>query len=211
MSPNKENYLKVVYELTLDFRKVTNKNISLIMNVSAASVTEMLASLAKDGLIEHKPYNEITLTTSGKKVAKELVKRHRIWEVFLSEKLHYEIDTLHEASDQLEHTSDNELSERLNEFLGYPPRCPHGGIIPGNIKSSLNSDTPLTEFATGAIKKIHRVVDNHEFLKKFKTTGLTIGEEIKILEKNDKNIIVESKEDGAVEIPISDAAFIFLK
>lgn len=67
MSPNKENYLKVVYELTLDFRKVTNKNIASIMNVSAASVTEMLSSLAEDNLLDHKPYNEITLTDAGQK------------------------------------------------------------------------------------------------------------------------------------------------
>lgn len=210
MSPNKENYLKAVYELTLDFRKVTNKNIASIMNVSAASVTEMLASLAKDNLIEHKPYNEISLTKSGKKIAKELVKRHRIWEVFLYEKLNYEIDTLHEASDQLEHTSDDVLSERLNKFLNYPIRCPHGGLIPGNVKRRSDNDTPLTEFPVGAIKKIHRVVDNHEFLTKFKTTGLTIGEEIEIVEETDDYILVASKEDGKVKIPINDASFIFL-
>ncbi|GKQ43208.1 Cro/Cl family transcriptional regulator [Companilactobacillus sp. RD055328] len=210
MSPNKENYLKVVYELTLDFRKVNNKNIALIMNVSAASVTEMLSSLAEDGLIDHKPYNEITLTKAGQKVARELVKRHRIWEVFLSKKLNYEIDTLHEISDQLEHTADADLIERLNEFLNFPIRCPHGGLVPGNVKKRTDDDTPLTDYDIGAIKKIHRVVDNHEFLKKFKTTGLTIGEEIKIIDKNEKEIIVESTEDGAVKIPLADANFIFL-
>lgn len=210
MSPNKENYLKVVYELTLDFRKVTNKNIASIMNVSAASVTEMLSSLAEDNLLDHKPYNEITLTDAGQKIARELVKRHRIWEVFLSEKLNYEIDTLHEASDQLEHTSDSELIERLNKFLNFPIRCPHGGLIPGNVKKQTDDDTPLTDYEIGSVKKIHRVVDNHEFLRKFKTTGLTIGEEIKILDKNDEHILVESQEDGEVIIPLIDAAFIFL-
>lgn len=210
MSPNKENYLKTVFELTLDFQKISNKNIANIMNVSAASVTEMLASLAKDGYIEHKPYTNITLTKEGLKIARELVKKHRIWEVFLSEKLGYEIDTIHEASDQLEHSTDTELTERLNEFLNFPIRCPHGGLIPGNVKKQTDDDTPLMDLPIGGKATLHRVVDNHEFLQNFKTTGLTLGENIKVIAKTDENIIIASKEDGEVPIPISKAPFIFV-
>ena len=211
MSPSKENYLKTIYEISLDFQKVTNKQIANILNVSAASVTEMLTTLVNDDLVEHKPYtHQVRLTESGQETASQMIRRHRIWEVFLYEKLNYPIYDLHNSADSLEHASDDKLIDSLNEFLGYPTRCPHGGIIPHNVEKIDLDDQPLTELKSGTTGKINRVIDNSKFLNYFQNLGLKIGDEITIVQNDDDKIVVNNK-DSDIEIDPNYASFIFIK
>jgi len=198
LSPNKENYLKTIYELNYDFTKITNKRISEIMNVSAPSVTEMLNALASEGYLTHSPYNKIVLTPKGNKVSEKLVRTHRLWEVFLHENLKYPVDNVHHNADALEHSSDDDLVDHLNDFLGHPQRCPHGGIIPGNGQGETDADDKLLSMIPdGARVQIVRVSDNYDFLQYFGSLNLEIDDIIEVVkhEKFDNSLVV-TKDDG---------------
>lgn len=214
MSPNKENYLKTIYELNYDFTKVTNKRISEIMNVSAPSVTEMLNSLASEGYLTHAPYNKIVLTEKGKKVSEQLVRTHRLWEVFLNQCLKYPVDSVHNHADIMEHLSDSDLMEHLNDFLGHPQRCPHGGIIPGNGQGETDADDKLLSMIEdGEVVQIVRLSDNYEFLQYFNSLGLRIDDLIKIQkhEQFDNSLIVEKKDHSKVTIGAKAIDYIFVE
>jgi len=199
LSPNKENYLKTIYELNYDFTKITNKRISEIMNVSAPSVTEMLNALASEGYLTHSPYNKIVLTPKGNKVSEKLVRTHRLWEVFLNKCLEYPVDNVHHNADALEHSSDDDLIDHLNDFLDHPQRCPHGGIIPGNGQGETDADDKLLSMISDGTKvQIVRVSDNYDFLQYFGSLSIEIDDIITVVkhEKFDNSLVVE-KEDGS--------------
>jgi len=199
LSPNKENYLKTIYELNYDFTKITNKRISEIMNVSAPSVTEMLNALASEGYLTHSPYNKIVLTPKGNKVSEKLVRTHRLWEVFLNKCLEYPVDNVHHNADALEHSSDDDLIDHLNDFLDHPQRCPHGGIIPGNGQGETDADDKLLSMISDGTKvQIVRVSDNYDFLQYFGSLSIEIDDIITVIkhEKFDNSLVVE-KEDGS--------------
>lgn len=214
MSPNKENYLKTIYELNYDFTKVTNKRISEIMNVSAPSVTEMLNSLSNEGYLTHSPYNKIVLTDKGKKVSEQLVRTHRLWEVFLNQDLKYPVDSVHHHADIMEHLSDKDLMDHLNDFLGHPQRCPHGGIIPGNGNGETDADDKLLSMIEdGEVVQIVRLSDNYEFLQYFNSLGLAIDDLIKIQkhEKFDNSLVVEKQNGDKVTIGSKAVDYIFVE
>lgn len=213
MSPSKENYLKIIFELAYDHRKINNKNIADIMGVSAPSVSEMLTSLTKDQYVQHTPYNEITLTDEGRKLARALVKKHRIWEVFLVEKLGYPVREVHSAADTLEHATNDEVVERLNKFLGYPKRCPHGGIIPDNCDIENDDTVILADLKDGQTSTIERVIDNHEFLSYFADLKLQLGDELTILrhEPFEGPIQVVKNGDEQLQIGVKAATYIFMR
>ncbi|MFT8338306.1 metal-dependent transcriptional regulator [Schleiferilactobacillus harbinensis] len=212
MSPNKENYLKTIFELEHDHQKISNKNIADILNVSAPSVTEMLTALTKEGLVFHTPYNEISLTDAGLARARELVRKHRIWEVFLADKLHYAMADVHQAADILEHATDDRLADRLNEFLGRPKRCPHGGIIPGNSDIEDDSDITLGTLAPEESATLQRVIDNHDFLKYFEDLQLRLGERLTVVKKEPFSgpFIVQTSDRATVAISENAAGYMFV-
>lgn len=214
MSPNKENYLKTIYELNYDFTKITNKRIAEIMDVSAPSVTEMLNSLSADGYLTHSPYNKITLTPKGNKISEKLVKTHRLWEVFLNRCLDYPVDNVHNHADDLEHSSDKDLMDHLNDFLDHPQRCPHGGIIPGNGQGETDADDKLLSMIpNGKTVQIVRVSDNYDFLQYFSSLNMRIDDTIKIVKKEKfDNSLVLKKEDGSrVTIGAKAIDYIFVE
>ena len=103
MTPKKEDYLKIIFELGGTKKKVSNKQIAMSLNVAAGSVTEMVNKLVKEGLAAHTPYAGISLTDEGIEVAEKLVRRHRLWETFLVEKLDYQLSEVHDEAEVLEH------------------------------------------------------------------------------------------------------------
>ncbi|MCD2256803.1 metal-dependent transcriptional regulator [Lactobacillus sp. CC-MHH1034] len=212
MSPNKENYLKTIFELQYDHRKINNKNIADIMGVSAPSVSEMITALSKDGLVEHSPYNEITLTESGRETARTMVKRHRIWEVFLVDKLGYSPLEVHHAADTLEHATNEDLVDRLNRFLDYPKRCPHGSIIPDNCDEANESMVTLATLAPGQSGEVDRVIDNHEFLTYFYELKLNLGDKLTFVRQLPLGGPIEVKvnDDRLIQIGTSAATYIFV-
>ena len=130
MTPNKEDYIKAIYKLGGRDEFVSNKAINQMLNLSAASTTEMLNKLVHDGTVEYIRYTGAKLTKKGIKVAERLIRSHKIWEVFLVISLGFSGESVHEQAEVLEHSSSVEMTERLAEFLGNPTLCPHGEEIP---------------------------------------------------------------------------------
>lgn len=178
MTPNREDYLKLILELGGDEEKISNKQIVAGLSVSPASVSEMLSKLVKEGLVEHTAYQGVQLTETGKKRASDLVRKHRLWEVFLVEHLHYSWNEVHDDAEVLEHVTSHKLAKRLDNYLNYPPYCPHGGQIPAeNSLVTEKKRQTLTDFPIGTKVKIARVLDERELLDYLVSIDLVIHEE----------------------------------
>lgn len=179
ISPNKEDYIKAIFNLNGAKQIVSNKDIASELSVSAASVTDMNARLVKEGLITHSPYKGVQLTEIGIQIANQLIRKHRIWEVFLYEKLGFQWDEVHEEADRLEHASSDKVIERLDQFLNSPTFDPHGGIIPradGSVKIFKTPRIPLTEINVGEQFIVLEVPDHdNELLNYLYDKGFSIN------------------------------------
>ena len=129
-STAEENYIKAIFRLQQTDSNVTTNELSAELKTKPASVTDMLKRLKEKKILHYERYYGVTLTAEGKKVALSIIRRHRLWEYFLAEKLHFSWDAVHSIAEELEHVSSNELIERLDEFLGFPKNDPHGDPIP---------------------------------------------------------------------------------
>src|ERR1700749_201692 len=125
-----ENYLKSIYHLSLNGAIASTNQLAAQLNTKASSVTDMLKKLAEKELINYTPYQGVTLTPPGEKIAINIIRKHRLWEYFLVEKLNFKWDEVHEMAEEMEHISSNELIDRLDKFMGYPKYDPHGDPIP---------------------------------------------------------------------------------
>lgn len=131
MTLAEENYLKAIFHL--EFEKggeVSTNAIADSMETKPSSVTDMIQKLAEKGMLTYKRYKGVQLTEEGGKLAAYVIRKHRLWEVFLVEKLNFHWDQVHEIAEQLEHIKSDELIHRLNQFLGNPNFDPHGDPIP---------------------------------------------------------------------------------
>src|SRR3954464_4250115 len=132
-----ENYLKSIYHLSLNADNVSTNQIAASLNTRAASVSDMLKKLADKKLINYAKYQGVNLTAAGEKIAVNIIRKHRLWEYFLVEKLNFKWDEVHDMAEEMEHISSTELIDRLDKFMDYPKRDPHGDPIPdsnGNFK-----------------------------------------------------------------------------
>lgn len=143
MTPNKEDYLKCIYEIGIDLHKITNKEIAARMQVSPPAVTEMIKRMKSENLILKDKECGYLLTDLGLKLVSELYRKHRLIEVFLVHHLDYTSDQIHEEAEVLEHTVSDLFVERLDKLLGFPKTCPHGGTIPakGELLVEINNLT----------------------------------------------------------------------
>lgn len=130
LSSSQENYLKAIYKLEVGDGIATNQSLAALVEATPASVTNMLRKLTEAGWVEYRAYQGATLTPSGRNEAVTLVRKHRLWEVFLVEKLHYDWDAVHSLAEELEHIGGEELINRLDAFLEHPAYDPHGDPIP---------------------------------------------------------------------------------
>jgi len=158
---SEENYLKTLYKLTTrPVRKVNNIALSKELELNPASVLEMVRKLVSRRMVKMMPDKSIQLTDSGRKKALLIIRKHRLWEVFLTEKLKYNWNEVHELAEQLEHIESGDMVDRLEAFLGYPAFDPHGDPIPdrnGNIK--IKSTIPLSTAATGKKYQVVSLAD----------------------------------------------------
>ena len=131
MTFSEENYLKTIYHLTTALNaEVSTNAIAEKMETKASSVTDMLKKLSEKELVNYKKYRGVSLTEKGKLSAKMIVRKHRLWEVFLVEKLDFSWDEVHDVAEQLEHIKSEKLINKLDDFLGNPTEDPHGDPIP---------------------------------------------------------------------------------
>lgn len=177
MTPNREDYLKLILELGGDRNKISNKQIVSGLTISAASVSEMISKLVKEGLVEHTPYQGVQLTTIGLEKASTLIRKHRLWEVFLVEHLNYSWNEVHDDAEVLEHVTSNDLAARLDHYLDHPEHCPHGGMIPkANQIIHEKAFSPLTSYHVGDKIRIARVLDERELLDYLVSVGLNVND-----------------------------------
>ena len=132
LTQSEENYLKAIFTLSQDDKgSISTNDLAEKMATKASSVTDMLKKLCEKELLEYQKYQGCELTTLGNSCALAIIRKHRLWETFLVDKLNFGWDEVHEIAEQLEHIQSTELTDRLDEFLGYPKVDPHGEPIPG--------------------------------------------------------------------------------
>lgn len=186
ISQTEENYLKAIYKLTRADSNVTTNEIAAALNTKAASVTDMIKRLASKKLIHYKKYNGVTLTGKGEAKAIAIIRKHRLWEYFLVEKLQFNWDEIHDVAEELEHVRSEKLIERLDAFLGFPRFDPHGDPIPNEQgKLVVQKQTPLSELNPSDSGKVTNVLDHPAFLQYLNQLNIKVGTAVKVLEKFD--------------------------
>ena len=183
---SEENYLKAIFKLTSgEVKLVSTGNLALALGVNAASVSEKIKKLSQKKWIEYKKSKGVKLTEKGRKLAVQIVRKHRLWEYFLVEKLKFKWDEVHGIAEELEHIKNEELVDKLDLFLGHPKYDPHGDPIPdknGNFAKdvfSLLIDSGLRQTVV-----MSGVLDHgSEFLRYLNKIQLGIGEEMQIIER----------------------------
>jgi DtxR family Mn-dependent transcriptional regulator len=188
MTLSEENYLKTIYHLiTANKTEVSTNSIAEKMETKASSVTDMLKKLAEKELVNYKKYQGVSLTEKGSLSAKMIVRKHRLWEVFLVEKLQFNWDEVHEIAEELEHIKSETLIDRLDVFLGNPTEDPHGDPIPdakGNITKT--EKLLLSDFKPKEAGICVGVKDTSpQFLQYLDKHEIALGSQIKIISKED--------------------------
>ena len=180
-----ENYLKSIYKLLEKGEKsVTTTALAERMSIKAATVTDMIKRLSDKKLIHYEKYQGVKLTEKGKTIAIGTIRKHRLWESFLVDKLQFGWDEVHEIAEQLEHIQSDKLVDRIDAFLNYPKYDPHGDPIP-DAKGIFNRTKSqlLAEMTTGQKCVMTGVVDHSpNFLQYLDKVGLSIGKELKLIE-----------------------------
>jgi len=190
-----ENYLKTIYYLaTRQAGEVSTNALAEMTATKAASVTDMLRKLADKQLIHYKKYQGVRLTEEGERLALQVIRRHRLWEVFLVEKLGFGWEAVHDIAEELEHVRSEELVSRLDAYLGCPQFDPHGDPIP-----TLAGDMPqtgyrkLSDATAGENLRLMAVLEHStEFLQHLDHSDLRLGSVVSVSEINafDKSVLV---------------------
>ncbi|MDX5321506.1 MAG: metal-dependent transcriptional regulator [Bacteroidota bacterium] len=195
-----ENYLKAIYKLSSEqgISETSTNAIAEELETRAASVTDMLKKLNEKDLVVYEKYKGVRLSDAGLDVAMQVVRKHRLWEVFLHDKLQFGWEEVHEIAEQLEHIQSDRLINRLDDYLGNPTHDPHGDPIPdqsGNIKK--DQFIALSKLDQGTRCILTGVTDHSvSFLKSVERWGLGIGTSMRIGEKNEF--------DGTLELILSE-------
>jgi DtxR family Mn-dependent transcriptional regulator len=183
---SKEDYLSTIYKHRETDGTIKANQIAENLSVSNAAVTDMLKKLAKDGYVDYKRYQGIKLTNNGEEYARNMVRRHRIWEVFLHQIVGIPWDKVHEEAHNLEHSSSDELINRMEEMLDFPAFDPHGDPIPSKegVLPKQKKSRQLSFLRENEKGKVVRVNDNdNSFLKYLSRIGVKLGKEIQVKEK----------------------------
>ncbi len=195
-SISEENYIKSIYHLQVQHQRVNTTLLATMVNTKAASVTDMLKKLHKKKLVDYQPYKSFVLTEMGSKLALSIVRKHRLWEYFLVNKLKFAWDEVHEIAEELEHINSIELITRLDEFLNFPSFDPHGDPIPnsrGKIIAQKRSN--LLELPLKKTAVVNYIQDQSTtMLDLLKHYHIGIGTKLKISKRFEF--------DGSVEIKI---------
>lgn len=177
-----ENYIKAIWHLQRYHDDVTTNLLASQLNTRPASVTDMLKKLKTKKLVHYEKYHGFSLTSEGKKIALGIIRRHRLWEFFLAEKLHFDWDEVHAIAEDLEHVSSKKLIDKLDAFLGFPKADPHGDPIPDNQgKMEQSSAIGLHELVLNKIAEVSGVGNqSSELLELLKHKNIRIGTKLEV-------------------------------
>lgn len=210
-----ENYIKTIYKLSASGMQEVNTNaIADALETKAASVTDMLRKLSAKDIVHYVKYRGVSLTETGERVALKIIRKHRLWEVFLVEKLKFNWDEVHDMAEELEHINSDLLIKRLDEFLGYPKFDPHGDPIPSESgEVNLKQQKLLGEMGVNDSGIVVGVNDSQPlFLQYLDKMGIFLGAKIKVLDKiefdNSLEINIENKKNLVVSHEVSKNIFL---
>ena len=203
MTTSEENYLKVIYHLSNLSPKGVNTNaIAAMLDTKASSVTDMLKKLSEKDWINYQKYQGVSLTDKGKFNAKIIVRKHRLWEVFLVEKLGFAWDEVHEVAEELEHIQSEKLINQLDQYLNFPSFDPHGDPIPNAKGEIIKIEKQLvSEIQVGKTITCVGVKDTSvDFLQYLNKQNISLGTKMKVLEKEPF--------DGTLKIEINNSVLV---
>ena len=187
MNRAEEDYIKLIHELQDETEEAYIKGATLAeqFDFTLQSVNEMLKRLEKKGFLNYTPYKGVKLTKKGRLEAIRLIRAHRIWEVFLAQKLGFPWDALHQEAERLEHASSDEVIERLYRYLGEPAYCHHGNPIP-NLDGQMTkmARKALIESKPNSLVKVKRVLDHKPLLKHLNQWGIALHDELEVIDKD---------------------------
>ncbi|KFF19441.1 metal-dependent transcriptional regulator [Flavobacterium hydatis] len=215
MTFSEENYLKAIYHLTTSSEaEVSTNAIAEMMETKASSVTDMLKKLSEKDLINYKKYQGVSLTDNGKLAAKMIVRKHRLWEVFLVDKLDFSWDEVHDIAEQLEHIKSEQLINKLDDFLGNPTEDPHGDPIPDAhgriIKVEKQLLSELVENQVGVCVGVKDT--SSEFLQYLDKQEIALGSKIECVSKESFDLSLKIKvNDKELTISNKIASNLFVK
>lgn len=180
-----ENYIKNIFKLQEQEKRVTTSLLSDRLQISAPSVSEMVKKLADEGTVSYTPYKGVELTDEGRKAALRIIRRHRLWELFLVEVLKFRWDEIDEEAERMEHIMSDRLEERIDRILGNPSRDPHGDVIPTREGTLVDRNPhPLSSMSPGTEVIVTRVSDeNPEILQYMSKLGIGLGTTVRIKER----------------------------
>lgn len=202
MTHSEENYLKAIFHIGKGgVNEISTNAIAEQMETKPSSVTDMIKKLSEKNLVNYKKYKGVSLTDTGKSMALSIIRKHRLWEVFLVEKLEFSWDEVHEVAEQLEHIKSEKLIDKLDKLLDYPKYDPHGDPIPdknGNFKvidKKLLSELSLNDKGICVGVKD----SSSQFLKFLDKNKIALGDVIEVIDKEDF--------DGSFQLKINSNSF----
>lgn len=205
-SSSEENYLKTIYHLQLEHDTVSTNALAEKLKAKPASITDMMKKLNAKKLLHYKPYYGFYLSTEGKKAAVMIIRRHRLWEFFLVEKLKFGWEEVHVIAEELEHVSSKKLIDKLDEYLGFPAYDPHGDPIPdskGKIRSM--NKIVLQQLPLNTVAKVCAVGNqSDEMLELLSHKNIQLGTKVEIKKRFDFDGSMEIKLKGTQTINISE-------
>lgn len=213
-SSSKENYLKAIFHLQEADGTVTTNAVANELQTRPASVTDMLKKLKTQKLLLYEKYQGFRLSNEGRKVALQIIRKHRLWEYFLVEKLKFGWEEVHDMAEELEHISSKKLIDRLDEFLGFPKSDPHGDPIPDSQgKFASRQDINLLDLAINKTAEVSNISEQSpEMLELLKHKNIALGTRLEIKKKFsfDNSIELKIKNQPAITISESVAKNVFV-
>ena len=214
-SHSEENYLKAIFHLGSEgTQEVSTNAIARDIKTQPSSVTDMMQRLSEKGLVNYRKYKGVSLTDLGRDTALSIIRKHRLWEVFLVEKLNFSWDEVHDVAEQLEHIKSEKLVNLLDEHLGFPQYDPHGDPIPGKDGNYPSRDkqllSQLPEQAQGVCIGVKD--SSASFLKYLDRNKISLGDKIKLLEREDfDNSLLIAVGDRKIKVSHQIASNLYLK
>jgi DtxR family transcriptional regulator, Mn-dependent transcriptional regulator len=205
-SVSKENYIKAIFHLQQEQESVTTNALAEALQTKPASVTDMLKKLKTQKLLQYEKYRGVKLTTDGRKVAIQIIRKHRLWEYFLVEKLQFGWEEVHEIAEELEHISSKKLVDRLDEFLDFPQNDPHGDPIPDiNGKIPSLQQLAVCDMPLNSVGTVNGISDQSaDMLDLLKHKNIQIGTRLEVKKKFEVDGSIEIKIRNQQPITISD-------
>lgn len=214
-SESEENYIKHIYHLQQASGSVSTNALAASLQAKPASITDMLKKLKAKKLLQYEPYREFQLSTQGKKLAVNIIRKHRLWEYFLVKKLNFGWDEVHDLAEQLEHIDSRELVDKLEAYLGFPEFDPHGDPIPdSNGKIVYQRQMNLTELpfhTTGEVTSVGN--QTSELLEVLRDKQIEIGTKLQLIKKFafDNSYEIKLEDQPAFNISEMLARALFVK